>query len=143
MSVQIVLPNLQDWVEERVKAIYTAKNAEDFDGAFDAFVAKDVTIKVNGKSMSRDAYKKMVQGQITADVGADVTFNGIVSVPSEDKDLRAIGVRAIQLSSMTVWCADMNTKTWNDTSDWGGWCDVQRCRLRQILHIRRSRVEHG
>ena len=96
MSVQIVLPNLQDWVEERVKAIYTAKNAEDFDGAFDAFVAKDVTIKVNGKSMSRDAYKKMVQGQITADVGADVTFNGIVSVPSEDKDLRAIGVRIVQ-----------------------------------------------
>ena len=92
MSVQIVLPNLQDWVEERVKAIYTAKNAEDFDGAFDAFVAKDVTIKVNGKSMSRDAYKKMVQGQIAVDEGAEVTFNGIVSVPSEDKDLRAIGV---------------------------------------------------
>ena len=50
---------------------------------------------MNGKSISRDAYKKMVQGEITDDVGAQVTFNGVVSVPSEDKDLRAIGVSRI------------------------------------------------
>ncbi|TBU24858.1 hypothetical protein BD311DRAFT_780700 [Dichomitus squalens] len=95
MSAQIVLPNLQDWVEQRIKAVYTAKTTEDFDSAFDAFVAKDVTVKVNGKSMSRDEYKKMVQGEITGDAGAQVTFNGIVSVPSQDKDLRAIGTGAV------------------------------------------------
>ncbi|EJF60234.1 hypothetical protein DICSQDRAFT_19491, partial [Dichomitus squalens LYAD-421 SS1] len=77
------------WVEQRIKAVYTAKTTEDFDSAFDAFVAKDVTVKVNGKSMSRDEYKKMVQGEITGDAGAQVTFNGIVS-PVVDADVCAM-----------------------------------------------------
>ncbi len=96
MSVNIVLPNLPNWVQQRVNTLYGAKTTEEFDAAFDAFIAKDVTIKVNGKSVSRDDYKTMVQGEITGDVGAQVTFNGVVSVPSEDKDLRAIGVSCIK-----------------------------------------------
>ena len=98
MSVNIVLPDLPNWVQQRINTLYGAKTTEEFDDAFDAFIAKEVTIKVNGKSISRDEYKKMVQGEISTDVGAQVTFNGIVSVPSESKDLRAIGVSRIPLS---------------------------------------------
>ncbi|PIL26224.1 hypothetical protein GSI_11979 [Ganoderma sinense ZZ0214-1] len=95
MSVNIVLPNLPNWVQQRINTLYGAKTAEEFDDAFDAFIAQEVTIKVNGKPISRDAYKKMIRGEITGDVGAQVTFNGVVSVPSEDKDLRAIGTGTV------------------------------------------------
>ncbi|KAI0742451.1 hypothetical protein C8Q80DRAFT_908020 [Daedaleopsis nitida] len=95
MSSNIVLPDLPTWVQQRITALYSAKTAEDFSAAFDAFVAQHATIKVNGKSLSRDEYKKMVQGEITGDVGAEVTFNGVVSVPSESKDLSAIGTGTV------------------------------------------------
>ncbi|KAM5537312.1 hypothetical protein V8D89_009042 [Ganoderma adspersum] len=95
MSVNIVLPDLPNWVQQRINTLYGAKTTEEFDDAFDAFIAKEVSIKVNGKSISRDDYKKMVQGEISTDVGAQVTFNGIVSVPSESKDLRAIGTGTV------------------------------------------------
>ena len=102
MSVNIVLPDLPNWVQQRINTLYGAKTTEEFDDAFDAFIAKEVTIKVNGKLISRDEYKKMVQGEISTDVGAQVTFNGIVSVPSESKDLRAIGVSRFLLSQLLV-----------------------------------------
>ena len=95
MPTDIVLPNLPNWFQQHINTLYSAKTAQEFDDAFDAFIAQEVSIKVNGKATSRDEYKQMVQGQITGDVGAQVTFNGVVSVPSEDKDLRAIGVRSL------------------------------------------------
>lgn len=93
MASNIVLPDLPTWVQRRITTLYSAKSADDFGGAFDAFVSENAKITVNGKSVSRDEYKKMIQGEIIADAGAEVTFNGLVSVPSEDKDLHAIGVR--------------------------------------------------
>ncbi|KAL7278459.1 hypothetical protein ACG7TL_007457 [Trametes sanguinea] len=83
MSTAIVLPQLPDWVEQHVKALYAAKTAESFDQAFDSFISEKATIRLNGKDMSRDEYKKMIQGEITGDVGSEVTFNDIVSVPAE------------------------------------------------------------
>ncbi|KAI0705970.1 hypothetical protein C8T65DRAFT_577417 [Cerioporus squamosus] len=95
MSSNIVLPDLPNWVQQRVTALYSAKTAEDFSAAFDAFISQNVSIKVNGKPTSRAQYKQMIQGEITEDVGAQVSFNGIVSVPSDDKDLRAIGTGSV------------------------------------------------
>ncbi|TFK80789.1 hypothetical protein K466DRAFT_503282 [Polyporus arcularius HHB13444] len=95
MSSNIVLPDLPNWVEQRITALYSAKTADAFSSAFDAFISQDASIKVNGKPTSRDEYKQMIQGEITGDVGAQVTFNGIASVPSEDKDLRAIGTGSV------------------------------------------------
>ncbi|KAI0702773.1 hypothetical protein C8Q76DRAFT_802360 [Earliella scabrosa] len=95
MSSNIVLPDLSTWAQRHITAVYSATTAEEFNSAFDAFVSEDVKITVNGKSMSREEYKQMVQGEITADVGAEVSFNGVVAVPSEDKDLRAIGTGTV------------------------------------------------
>ncbi|RPD76785.1 hypothetical protein L226DRAFT_521524 [Lentinus tigrinus ALCF2SS1-7] len=95
MSSNIVLPNLPNWVQQHITTLYSAKTPEAFSSAFDAFISQDVSIKVNGKPMSRAQYKQMVQGEITGDVGAEVTFNGVVSVPADDKDLRAIGTGTV------------------------------------------------
>ena len=101
MSSNIVLPDLSTWAQRHITAVYSAKTADEFNSAFDAFVSEHVKITVNGKSMSREEYKQMVQGEITADVGAEVSFNGVVAVPSEDKDLRAIGVSCPRLVQNT------------------------------------------
>ncbi|KAI0351236.1 hypothetical protein OH77DRAFT_1411417 [Trametes cingulata] len=98
MSSAIVLPNLPNWAEQHIQAIYAAKSTEDFDSAFDGFVSKHATIRVNGKSISRDAYKKLLQGETSADtsegISGTVKFDSIVSVPAEG-DLNTIGTGAV------------------------------------------------
>ena len=92
MSVNIALPDLPTWVKENITGLYSAKTEEQFDSAFDVFIAKDVKITVNGQHVSRDKYKSMIFGEIKSDVSATVTFNGLVSVPADSQDLNAIGV---------------------------------------------------
>ena len=81
-----VLLTLDSWVQQHITTVYSAKTADDFNTAFDAFISQNVVIKVNGKPMSRDQYKKLVMGEITGDFSADISFNGIVSVPDVTKD---------------------------------------------------------
>ena len=57
-SQNIELPTLPGWVQQHVRALYTAKSEADFDRAFDAFVARDARIQFNGAPVSRDQYKK-------------------------------------------------------------------------------------
>ncbi|RPD53647.1 hypothetical protein L226DRAFT_611225 [Lentinus tigrinus ALCF2SS1-7] len=83
----LALPN---WVENRITTLYQAKDADAFNTAFDAFISHHVQIKVNGKPMSREQYKKLIMGEIKSDVSADVAFNGIVSVPDATKDRPAV-----------------------------------------------------
>ncbi|KAI8992771.1 hypothetical protein BD414DRAFT_482155 [Trametes punicea] len=83
MSTAIVLPQLPDWVQQHVKALYSAKTEEAFDTAFDSFISQHAQIRLNGKNVGRDEYKKAIRGEITGDVSADITFNGVVSVAAE------------------------------------------------------------
>ncbi|TFK79648.1 hypothetical protein K466DRAFT_505223, partial [Polyporus arcularius HHB13444] len=76
------------WVQQHITAVYGAKTADDFATAFDAFISQDVTIKVNGKSMSRDQYKTLVMGEIKNDDGATVAFNGTVTVLDNTESFR-------------------------------------------------------
>ncbi|KAJ7579731.1 hypothetical protein C8J56DRAFT_963488 [Mycena floridula] len=48
MTSAIVLPRLSAWTEGHVQALFTAKTEADFENAFDEFLAKDVSITVNG-----------------------------------------------------------------------------------------------
>ena len=97
MSVNIVLPDLPNFVQGRITALYTAKTPTDFDSAFDAFVAHNARITLNGKHITRADYKKTIMGEIANDVSANVQFQGVVSVPADDtgKDLDAIGVSQV------------------------------------------------
>ncbi|KAI9061897.1 hypothetical protein FKP32DRAFT_1575034 [Trametes sanguinea] len=101
MSTAIVLPQLPDWVQQHVKALYAAKTPEAFGQAFDSFISEKATIRFNGKDVSRDEYKKMIQGEITGDVGSEVTFNDTVSVPAEG-GAETIGTGSVGLSFKAV-----------------------------------------
>ena len=87
MSQPLILA-LPNWVEQRITDIYKAKNADDFNTAFDAFVSHHVHIKVNGKPMSREQYKTLIMGEIKNDDGADISFNGIVTVLDNTESFR-------------------------------------------------------
>ncbi|KAI0363929.1 hypothetical protein BV20DRAFT_1039654 [Pilatotrama ljubarskyi] len=101
MSSAIVLPNLPNWAEQHIKAIYAAKSAADFDSAFEGFVSKHAKIQVNGKSVSREQYKKLLQGETSSDVSQGingvVNFDSIVSVPAEG-DANTIGTGSVGVS---------------------------------------------
>ena len=83
-----VLLTLDSWVQQHITTLYSAKTADDFNTAFDAFISQNVIIKVNGKPMSRDQYKTLIMGEIKNDDGADISFNGIVTVLDNTESFR-------------------------------------------------------
>ncbi|KAJ7166614.1 hypothetical protein C8R46DRAFT_1350937 [Mycena filopes] len=89
MTANIVLPPLKTWAQNHLSSIIKATTATSFDSAFDAFLSKHVAITVNGKSVSRDEYKKKLQGEGFDEAGAIVQFTGAVEVPSEPNSIQA------------------------------------------------------
>jgi hypothetical protein len=88
MSVNIVLPPLRSWAEQHLSSIIKATTQTAFDSAFEAFLSKHATITVNGKKVSRDEYKKQLQGEGFDEAGAIVQFSGAVEVPSESNSIQ-------------------------------------------------------
>ncbi|KAL4245432.1 hypothetical protein ABKN59_009464 [Abortiporus biennis] len=83
MSTAIVLPTLTNWAKQHITAILQATNQQTFDNAFNAFLANNVSITVNGDKMTRDQYKKMMQGEKFDEAGASVSYAGAVEVPAD------------------------------------------------------------
>lgn len=77
-STSIVLPALDQWAEGKITALYQATTQDDFNTAFDDFIAKDVHIYVNGAKMTRDQYKQLLEQQRILESSATVKFDGVV-----------------------------------------------------------------
>ncbi|KDQ62740.1 hypothetical protein JAAARDRAFT_30645 [Jaapia argillacea MUCL 33604] len=92
MTSAIVLPNLTQWTESRITAILKATSTTDFDQAFDAFIAPDAQITVNGAPLTRDQYKQQLAGEGLLEALASVTFNGAVEVPTDGQLAGTVGV---------------------------------------------------
>ncbi|RPD76784.1 hypothetical protein L226DRAFT_521523 [Lentinus tigrinus ALCF2SS1-7] len=124
MSEPIILA-LPDWVEQHITTLYKAKNDDDFNTAFDAFISHHVQVKVDGKPMSREQYKKLLMDEIKGDFQARVSFNGVVSVPDVTKPaietgtvgafFKAVITRTIPVSETTV-TSSLNVVVSRDTS---------------------------
>ncbi|KAF5336677.1 hypothetical protein D9758_015686 [Tetrapyrgos nigripes] len=86
MTSAIVLPHLDKWAQGHITAITKATTQEEFDSAFDGFVAADpdVDITFNGVKISRQEYKNRLQTEAFRETGAEVVFNGTVQVPGDD-----------------------------------------------------------
>ena len=84
----VLLLVLPDWVKQHIQEIYTAKTPEDFDTAFDAFIAPNARIQFNGKPISREEYKKTIRSESPPDIpGSPVTFSSVVSVQDPNSEL--------------------------------------------------------
>jgi len=83
MSTAIVLPNLTNWAQQHLTTLLQATSQDDFNAAFDAFIAQDVAITVNGQTLTRDQYKQQISGEKFAEAGATVNFVGTVEVPTD------------------------------------------------------------
>ncbi|KAJ7157874.1 hypothetical protein C8R43DRAFT_882763 [Mycena crocata] len=88
MSTNIVLPPLRAWAEQHLSSIIKATTQTTFNAAFDSFLSKHATITVNGKNVSRDDYKKQLQGEGFDEAGATVSFSGAVEVPDPENPLQ-------------------------------------------------------
>jgi hypothetical protein len=86
MTSAIVLPRLSAWVEGHVEALFEAKTERDFERAFDAFLAKNPVITVNGVHTSRADYMKRLQVDRALEASASITFGEAVQVDKEEED---------------------------------------------------------
>ncbi|KAI0703073.1 hypothetical protein C8Q76DRAFT_632066 [Earliella scabrosa] len=98
MSSNIVLPDLPTWVQQHIQDVYSAKSDKDFNQAFDLFVAPDATIRLNGRQMQRDEYKKVLRGQTTGDARADIEFRDVVAAPAQVSTGPTVPVGAVGAS---------------------------------------------
>ena len=78
------LENPTEWAEAHIQSIYQANaTQEEFDAAFDGFVAKGVkSIVFNGAKLTRDEYKQQIRKETTEARTVTVDFNDAVSAPS-------------------------------------------------------------
>lgn len=83
MTSAIVLLPLKSWAQSHISAILQAPTKPAFDSAFDAFLAKDAKIMLNGKPISREAYKDELRSEKFDEAGAQVTVSGAVEVPKD------------------------------------------------------------
>ncbi|KAJ7145732.1 hypothetical protein C8R44DRAFT_655656 [Mycena epipterygia] len=97
MAVNIVLPPLRTWAEQHLSSIIKATTQTAFDAAFDGFLSESATVTVNGKDVSRDEYKKQLQGEGFDEAGAEVTFSGAVEVPADQNSLDSIQAGVVGL----------------------------------------------
>ncbi|EKM52786.1 uncharacterized protein PHACADRAFT_261414 [Phanerochaete carnosa HHB-10118-sp] len=86
-----VILTLDSWVEQHLQEVLTAKSQTAFDDAFDAFVALDASITVNGQHMSRAEYKKTLWNDEAHETSGTVTFKGTVAVPKNSKAIVQTG----------------------------------------------------
>lgn len=73
--------SLISWTQDRIIALYRATNSDTFDAAFDTLLHDDVQIYVNGVRLTRDEYKRRIQGQRPTAHAATVAFFNCVPVP--------------------------------------------------------------
>lgn len=79
-----VLPTLSLWAQSHITALFKATTTEEFDDAFDAFLAKHTdSIVVNGEKLSRDAFKNRLQSARALERSAEVKYLGTVEVKDE------------------------------------------------------------
>ena len=93
MTSAIVLPPLDVWAKERLTALIDAKSQSDFDAAFNSFIAEDVKVIFNGANLTRDEYKKQLQGERILEEAATVTVADTVVAPLFGSDTNATQVR--------------------------------------------------
>ncbi len=87
MSSIPLLPTLSTWAQNRLTALFSATTQDDFDTAYENFVAKQVHITVNGKHVSRADYKTQLWQEKGLESGAEVSYPGTVEVPGTDGEL--------------------------------------------------------
>ena len=78
-----MLPDLTTWAERCMTSLYKDTKDRDFNADFDATFAQDADITFNGRSMTREQYKKELQGEKFAETHAQVAFSGSVQAPIE------------------------------------------------------------
>jgi hypothetical protein len=83
-----VLPNLTRWTETHLLGILNAKTKDEFDQAFDWFLAKEAQVTVNGLELSREDYKlRLLDVSTAANLveGVEVKFGSAVEQESDGK----------------------------------------------------------
>ena len=86
MSSAIALPDLEAWAQQHLTALIQANTQNDFDTAFDNFIAKHVKITFNGVSLTRDQYKQQLQGERLLERNAVISILNSVEAPKLKTD---------------------------------------------------------
>ena len=78
------IPTLDEWAKQRLTAVVTAKTQQSYDKAFDAFISQNVRITFNGKSLTRDEYKRRIRSEETFQLSSSADIRNIVEAGEFD-----------------------------------------------------------
>ncbi|EKM52787.1 uncharacterized protein PHACADRAFT_211999 [Phanerochaete carnosa HHB-10118-sp] len=86
-----VVLTLGSWAQQHMQEMMTAKSKDNFDKAFDAMVAPQATVTVNGQHMTREQYRKMMWNDEANEATGSITFRATVEVPKAPKKIIQTG----------------------------------------------------
>lgn len=134
MSAAIVLPPLKTWAEQHLTALIIAKTKEDFDQAFDNFIAKNVKISFNGESLTRDNYKEKLQSERFDEVGAVVkVLNSIQAPVLNTQETQVCTILKEWIPETLIACPDSNP-------GWSGYSTMRHTSRESVSAMRLSSI---
>ena len=105
MSGMFVHPTLTRWTENCLSAMLKATTKEEYDQAFDRFLARNAQVTVNGIPLAREEYKqRMLDVSATGSIveSVELRFDAAVEQQSNGKLVSAAS-NTIGLSAADRW----------------------------------------
>ncbi|KAJ6457948.1 hypothetical protein C8R45DRAFT_1081764 [Mycena sanguinolenta] len=82
------VPPMKTWAEHHLASIFKAPTQPEFTDAFDAFLSAKATVTVNGKDISVEQYKNMLQEEKSNQTSASIKFHSAVDVPADNSSVQ-------------------------------------------------------
>ncbi|KAJ6459926.1 hypothetical protein C8R45DRAFT_1081292 [Mycena sanguinolenta] len=82
------VPPMKAWAEHHLASIFKAPTQPEFTDAFDAFLSQKATVTVNGRDLSVEQYKNMLQGEKYNQTSASIKFHSAVDVPADSSSVQ-------------------------------------------------------
>ena len=93
---------LAPFAANRLTSIYESQTEDDFNTAFNELFASNAKVILNGKHISRDAYKQQVWKQIEGVTDPTVNVAGVLQTAAPEADKHLVSLCLVQRGTSEV-----------------------------------------
>ncbi|KJA18179.1 hypothetical protein HYPSUDRAFT_205555 [Hypholoma sublateritium FD-334 SS-4] len=102
-AMAFVLPSLSAWTELHTNALINAQTVTDLNAAADAFLSQNISIVVNGASLTRSQFLKTLAVNLPGRVSGNVSYTAIIEDPTDPSNSTAAGWVGVFLVSSNFY----------------------------------------
>lgn len=101
-AMAIVLPSLSAWTELHTNALINAQTIGDLDTAADAFLSQNISIVVNGASLTRSQFLQLLAVNLPRRLSSNVSYTAIIEDPTDPSNPTAVRLNPSKRLSVPI-----------------------------------------